>query len=302
MRSCPTHSVCWPPVCGPARAWLGDAAWRLDSLSDVTNANLPSGDDRLPPPWLIIVGIVGALALVFLLGAGVGQEWGAEQWGPVAAWFAGAATLAAVVVALRQANVARRESMDLQLARLMDHEVSRRRECIKALGDLWAALAGMTIEFASFTDYLDNLPRHFDPNRPRTDSVPPERLGEPLAYEMGRRIQNFYDEWVQVIQPPLFVALALLHGTAMYGAVVGINDGIKKMSAEDTEGGFIDIRKAIVAGHRPNTQPLTAMWRDILAKRSEHLRLAIQHFSLTREDVERSVRDQLGGGQPGRLP
>ena len=45
-----------------------------DSVSDVTNANEPSGDDRLPPPWLIVIGIVGGLTLVFLLGAGVGQR------------------------------------------------------------------------------------------------------------------------------------------------------------------------------------------------------------------------------------
>jgi hypothetical protein len=91
---------------------------------------------------------------------------------------------------------------------------------------------------------------------------------------------------MQVIQPPLFVALALLHGSAMYDAVVGINDEIRKISIE----GFPEIRKAIVAGHRPHTQPLTAMWHDIVGRRNEHLRLAQQHFSLTREDVERSVR------------
>ncbi|EUA73482.1 hypothetical protein I553_9638 [Mycobacterium xenopi 4042] len=33
-----------------------------------------------PSPWLIVTGIVGALALIFLLGAGVGAQWGAPQW------------------------------------------------------------------------------------------------------------------------------------------------------------------------------------------------------------------------------
>lgn len=127
--------------------------------------------------------------------------------------------------------------------------------------------------------------------------MPPERLGEPFADELGRRFQTFFDRWVGVIQPPLFVALAMLHGTKMYDAVKGINDGIAKMSNEDTEGGLVDIRKAIFAdalqgiGHRPDTKPLTAMWLDILGRRNEHLRLVQQYFSLTREDVERSVRE-----------
>ena len=97
-------------------------------------------DPSEPPTWLIVACISVTLSLIFLLGVGYGQQWGANQWGPVAAWVSGAATLAAVVVALRQASIARRESMDLQVARLIDHEVSRRRECIKALSELWAAL------------------------------------------------------------------------------------------------------------------------------------------------------------------
>jgi len=60
-----------------------------------------------------------------------------------------------VAVAPREACIARRESMRLQLARLVEHEVSRRRECILALGEVWAALVNMTFEFRSFTDGLD---------------------------------------------------------------------------------------------------------------------------------------------------
>lgn len=139
------------------------------TLADVNN-------DRPLPPWSIVTVIIVALGMVFLLGVGYGQQWGASQWGPVAAWLSGALTLAAVVVALRQANIARRESMDLQVARLIDHEVSRRRECIKALSELWAALVSMTIEFRTFTDWLDNLPQRFNGNTPRTHG---EHPGEP---------------------------------------------------------------------------------------------------------------------------
>jgi hypothetical protein len=266
-----------------------------DSLSGVTKVNEPSSDDGLPPPWLIVVPIVGALAFVFFLGVGVEQEWGAEQWGPVAAWLAGAATFAAVVVALWQANIARREAADLQVARLVDHEASRRRECIKAHSDLWAGIVGMAIEFSAFTDYLDNLPQDWPGSSPRTDGVPPERPGEPFTYEVGRHFQTFYDTWVGAIQPPLLVALATLYGTGVYDAVNAINEAITKMSRGDTEGGFIAVREAIFVdaqqgiGHRPDTKPLTAMWQDITRRRCEHLLLMQQHFSLNREDIERAV-------------
>src|SRR6202008_3724453 len=107
--------------------------------------------------------------------------------------FAGAATLAAVVVALRQARIARRESTRLHLARLVDHEVSRRWECIKAFADLWAAFVGIAIEFSSFTDYLVDLAPTFDGISPRDDGVPPERPGESFGNEVGRGFQAFYD-------------------------------------------------------------------------------------------------------------
>lgn len=70
----------------------------------------------LPPPWAIAGGVAAALALIFLLGVGYGQRWGAEQWGPLAAWVAGAATFGAVFVALREAARSQR-------AREIDHEI-----------------------------------------------------------------------------------------------------------------------------------------------------------------------------------
>jgi len=64
-------------------------------------------DDRSLPPWAIAGGIVAALALIFVLGVGFGSAWGAEQWGPLAAWLAGAATFGAVIVALRVSSCGR---------------------------------------------------------------------------------------------------------------------------------------------------------------------------------------------------
>jgi hypothetical protein len=274
-------------------------------------------DRSEPPTWLIVTGIVVALGLIFLLGLGYGQRWGANQWGPVAAWLSGALTLAAVVAALHQSRIAQRqaviaqqqadethrEAMRLQEDRLIDHEVSRRRECIQAISDLWAALVGMSFEFTSFTDYLVNLPTSFNGALTRDDGLPPERPGEPFINEIGRHFETFYASWFRAIQPPLFVALAVLYGTDMYDAVDGINGDIAKISKEETEGGLVDVRKALMPDpqhglcHRPDIDRLTAMWQDIVGRRFAHLRLVQEHFSLKHEDVEnavlgRSPRDQ----------
>lgn len=230
----------------------------------MTNVNGPSGDDGLPPPWLIIIGIVGALALVFLLGAGVGQEWGAEQWGPLAAWVAGAATFAAVVVALQQSVHARREARRGHLARLVDHEVSRRRECIEALANLWAAITGMQMDFAAWTGKLQTQP---------LDSIPEET-------------RRFSWEWQNRIERPLFVALLVLRGTDLYDAVGQVNDKINEIKTKGLE----PIRQAGKDRQRPDTTEITSLWNSVVNRRDEHLTLARKHFSLERPDVEKSVR------------
>lgn len=233
----------------------------------MTNVDEPSGDDWPLPPWLIVMGIVGGLALVFLLGAGAGQEWGAEQWGPVASWVASAVTLAAVVIALRQAILAQREARRGHLARLVDHEVSRRRECIEALGNLWAAITGMQMDFAAWTDNLQTLP---------VDSLREE-------------IRRFSWEWQNRIERPLFVALLVLRGTALNDAVGKVNDKINEIKDEGLE----PIRQAVKDGRRPDTagiEGITSMWKNVIDRRNEHLTLARQHFSLTRADVEKSVQ------------
>jgi hypothetical protein len=197
------------------------------------------------------------------------NKWGANQWGPVAAWFAGAATLAAVVVALRQANIAQRESRDLQFARLVDHEVSRRRECIDALANLWAAITGMQMDFTTWTASLHTL---------SLDSLPKEVL-------------RFSWEWQKRIEPPLFGALLVLRGTRPYDAVGEVDRTINEIQT-----GFEPIRQAAVERRRPDTAPITSMWESVIERRDQHLSLARQYYSLERKDVERSVRATQRGG------
>ncbi len=261
-----------------------------------------SSDDPQPSPWLIVTGIVAALALVFLLGVGAGREWGAEQWGPVAAWLSGAVTLAAVVVALRQAALARQESMHLEIARLVDHEAGRRRECIKALGDLWAALSKVSFEFSVFEHNIYNMPENFDPKRIRLpEDVPPGgHVGELYSDEFIRETGKFYARWVGIIQPPLFSALAILHGTELFEEINEISDMLVKLATEDSEGTFIDMGNKIKSGKRPDVRTFSNRFGAVYARSEKHLRLVREHFSLKREDIERTVREDFRRPGPTR--
>jgi hypothetical protein len=210
---------------------FGDVASHPDSLSDVTNVNGPSSDDRRRLSWVIVIGIVGALALVFFLGAGLRQHWGGVQWGPVASWFSGALTLAAVVIALRQASNAQRDAMRLQLARLVDHEVSRRRECIEALAKLWGAIIGIQTEVFAFREYLETLPDTFD--RRQQHRPGPLGTGQTWGMETREEVRRFSSEWENRIEPPLFAALLVLRGTPLGPAVQEVNENIRNEDSSD---------------------------------------------------------------------
>jgi hypothetical protein len=246
------------------------------------------GGDHALSAWLIAAGIAAALALVFIFGVGFAQEWGAPQWGPLAEWVAGTATFAAVAAALWQAVLARHASLRQQFEGHIDHEISRRRECIKALGDLWAGMVSLSIEFVSFRNFLDDVPDYFDPNSPRVIGVSPHQSFEPYVAEFSRHVETFYNKWTQAIQPPLFVALALLHGTEMYTEVVEVNDELAKVGRE----GFTVIQQTLAQGRKPDTGAIKNMWNAILLRRNEHLRLTHQHFSLKRDDVEQYLRSE----------
>jgi hypothetical protein len=43
------------------------------SLTDMTDTDPPSEKDSLPPPWLIVTGIIVALGVIFLLGVGTNR-------------------------------------------------------------------------------------------------------------------------------------------------------------------------------------------------------------------------------------
>lgn len=229
--------------------------------------------------WMTVTGIVGALVLIFCFGFGVGQRWGASQWGPLAEWVAGLLTFAAVAVALR-------ESMRGQRARRVDHEIARRRECLKALGDVWGALMQIGMDFEIHKQFLEDLPESFDATAPRPGRVDQE-TGEPLATEIIRRQVDFFTKWVQVVEPPLFVARALLQGTPMEPEVKKISGDLKKLTTEIMPA--IGITTMSKTGRRPDTGPFDTTWKQLMGRRQQHLDLALEHFSLTLADVERAA-------------
>ncbi|MFL0289395.1 hypothetical protein ACJH6H_29705 [Mycobacterium sp. SMC-21] len=220
------------------------------------------------------------LVSVHFLAYGLAAHWGSSQWGSYGQCVGSAATFAAVVIALR-------ESFRGQRARAVDHEVSRRRECLKAVGDAWTGLTQMSLYLTFFTDYLENLPDAFNPNIQRQDNVPPDRPGEPLAYEIGARVQEFVNRWTDLVEPPLFVALALLKDTPFDESMKDINAKIRHLTEKELPG-VLDVG---IRGRRPDVASLDATWKEILRQREGHLNLARKHFSLNLRAVESELSE-----------
>ena len=220
------------------------------------------------------------MVLAGFFGYGITLKWGADQWGPFSEWVAGALTLAAVVVALR-------ESLRGQRARAVDHEVARRRECMKAVADMWTGLAQMTLHFVAFTDYLQNLPERFNPNLPRQDNVPADHPGEAIAFDISLRVQAFVIKWTELVEPPLFIALALLKNTPFDQPMKDINTGIRDLL--DTE--LAKVLQLQLMTQRPDITALDSKWSAILRNRERHLNLAREHFSLDLQTVEAEMRE-----------
>lgn len=94
------------------RAAAGSSAWSLTSgtcaISSVSSSagavpcsRLADVDENrpFPPPWVIAGGIVVALGVIFLLGVGYGQQWGADQWAALGTCVGAVVAIAAAVFA-----------------------------------------------------------------------------------------------------------------------------------------------------------------------------------------------------------
>lgn len=235
--------------------------------------------------WLPALVGTSFVASVSFLAYGLAEHWGSSQWGSYGQCVGSAFTLAAVVTALREASRGRRESLKAQRSRLIDHELTRRRENLDALGNLWAALMGINMAALKFASYFDNLPRQFNANHPRPDQDDPDATDRPLAYEMGAQYETFLARLVEVVEPPLFVALAILKGTPLYEPLRELN----KLFADYKTVEIPKLSEGFFVGRRPDTTSLRDAWKAILAVRQQHLDLAQEHFSLNLADVEAAL-------------
>lgn len=215
----------------------------------------------------------------FFLTYGLAAHWGSSQWGSYGQCVGSASTFVAVVIALR-------EALRGQRARAIDHEVARRRENMKAVADVWTGLAQMSLYFISFTDYLQNLPEQFNPNLPRQDNVPADHPGEAIAFDIGLRVEKFVIKWTELVEPPLFIALALLKNSPLDQSMKEINTGIRDIMENELP----KVLKIEVDGRRPDITELDKRWGDVLRNREEHLNLARAHFDIDLKTVETDMR------------
>lgn len=233
--------------------------------------------------WPLVAVLAVGVFMIFWAGYGVGAEWGASQWGPLSGWFAGTATVGAISVALR-------ESARSQRAREVDYELGRRRECLKALGEVWAALMQVSMDFVVFREYLDELPAFFNAEMPRSGRSPAAPPGESLGDEIYGRLQAFLTRWTQVVEPPLFTARTLLEGTPMQKDMEAISIDMARINNEVLP----EIRDVAISntGRRPDTTVLSETWKTMYGRRRAQLELATEHFKLDRSAIELAVREK----------
>lgn len=227
----------------------------------------------------VIFGATTLLVLAVLAGSGAGHSWGAAQWGPVSAWLASGLTLAAVVVALRGASLARQEAARNQRARLIDHEISRRREKIDALGELWAAINGIQTEVQIYISWVEHKPLN--------------AAFQTQTKEEGKTLfRQLVANWSRAVDPRIFIALVLLNDETPLGTAV--RDFKRKLV--DFTASCSQLDDAVIAAHRASADTITATraaWNSVIASQDTHLDLAHEHLSLRFHDVEHAV-DLLG--------
>jgi len=236
--------------------------------------------------WLQALVLISVLASTFFLAFGLTVHWGPSEWGSYGQCVGSAFTLAAVLVALRESRRGQQLALVAQHSRLVDHELSRRRECTKAVSDVWAGLAIMSLDLKVLIMYFGDLPFSFNANLPRTDQ-PPDKTGNPLAFDIGDRIAAFNTRWMSTVEPPVFHALTVLSGTPLYEPMRELVIKYRELIG-GTE--LTIVFNAAAVGRRPDTKKIDEMWNGVMGLRQTHLDLAREHFSLNLGDLEKAVK------------
>ncbi|OKH77190.1 hypothetical protein EB72_11110 [Mycobacterium sp. SWH-M1] len=111
----------------------------------------------------------------------------------------------------------------------------------------------------------------------------PPRTKQLLADQLYERYEAFAAMLIETVEPPLFVALAMLKGTPLYQPLRDLNQLFANYKN-------VEMPALVVQpGFTPDTTSIENAWRGILAVRQQHLDLAQEHFSLTLADVEAAI-------------
>lgn len=223
-------------------------------------------------------GVLFAMVLAGFLGYGVAQRWGAGQWGPFSEWVAGALTLAAVVVALR-------ESFRGERARRVDHEVSRRRECIDTLSELWGGVSRMALVVPEFTAYLRGLPEEFDLDEPLDNHIFGKTSDQPARIAMQEAWMDYMNRWNSEISPSIFKVFSLMGGTPLDEPLMRLKDNFNSITAELGEA----FMYASQSGRRPDLEGTIERWGQVEEGQAYFIMLARQHLTLDRAMIERDI-------------
>ncbi|RZT17945.1 hypothetical protein EV589_2194 [Mycobacterium sp. BK558] len=218
-------------------------------------------------------GVAVTVVLAGFVGYGLGSRWGAGQWGPLSGWVAGSLTLAAIVVALR-------ESIRSQIERDIDLELDRRRECIRALSDVWAAVTEMralTLDLAIFfaqADFYED-----DDAVIRKKKVTEKRLEFSIPFQASYMKARFYAD-------------PILHDTALASPLKSLH--MKLVAITEESGKLFNIA---IDGIPPTMRDeVNELWEDVREMRSVHLKLTRESFSLDRNVVRSELRRRRRGG------
>lgn len=223
-------------------------------------------------------GVLLAMILAGFFGYGMAQRWGAGQWGPFSGWVAGTLTLTAVVVALR-------ESFRGERARRVDHELTRRRECIDALSELWSGVSRMALVVPDFTAYLRGLPEEFDLDKPLESHIFGRNSEHPARIAIQEAWLDYMNRWNTEISPSIFKVFSLMSGTPLDEPLMRLKDNLNSITAEVGEA----FMYASQRGRRPNLKGTIERWGQLEEGQAYFIALARQHLTLDRTLIERDI-------------
>jgi hypothetical protein len=117
--------------------------------------------------------------------------------------------------------------------------------------------------------------------------VPADHPGEPIAFDIGLRAEKFVTKWSKLVEPPLFVALALVKNTPLDQPMKDINSGIRDIMENELSA----VLNVEIQGRRPDIIKLDRKWKEVRRNREEHLNLTRSHFNVDPKTVEAEMRE-----------